>query len=143
MDTIKIRDIEVAYNRIKPYILNTPLIVNENINKLTKANVFFKLENLQWTGSFKLRGAMHKISLLSSEDRQKGVVAYSSGNHGQAVSYICKILGISSIIVMPRDAPKIKINKTTKDNLIFILIYSLNLIPHPFLTLELIAKSTT
>tara|TARA_Y100000996_G_scaffold288312_1_gene227780 strand:- start:293 stop:1273 length:981 start_codon:yes stop_codon:yes gene_type:complete len=114
MDTIKIRDIEVAYNRIKPYILNTPLIVNENINKLTKANVFFKLENLQYTGSFKLRGACNKILQLSENQKSRGLVAYSSGNHAQAVAYASNLFDIDCKIVMPDNAPKIKIENTKK-----------------------------
>ncbi len=106
--------IEEAYKRIKKQILNTPLITNENINQLTKSNVFFKLENFQWTGSFKLRGAINKISLLSSMDKKKGIVAYSSGNHAQAVAYASKIYHINSLIIMPNNAPSIKINNTKK-----------------------------
>jgi len=107
-------EIEQAYKKIKSQILKTPLVTNQDINKLTKANVFFKLENLQWTGSFKLRGAMHKISLLSTEDKQKGVVAYSSGNHAQAVAYASSKYGINSIIIMPKNAPDNKIKNTKK-----------------------------
>ena len=104
--------IEKAYERIKGKILKTPLIFNEYISRLTNAEVFFKLENLQWTGSFKLRGAMNKISLLSSSEKKNGVVAYSSGNHAQAVAYASQLHNINSTIIMPSNAPQIKINNT-------------------------------
>jgi len=105
-------DIDKAYKRIQPLILKTPLISNEAINFRTKANVFFKLENLQWTGSFKLRGAINKISQLSSEEKKNGVVSFSSGNHAQAVAYASKLFNINATIVMPKNAPLIKINNT-------------------------------
>ena len=105
-------DIDKAYKRIQPLILKTPLISNEAINFRTKANVFFKLENLQWTGSFKLRGASNKISQLSSEEKKNGVVSFSSGNHAQAVAYASKIFNINATVVMPNNAPLIKINNT-------------------------------
>ena len=104
--------INIAHKRIRNNILKTPLIINEDINKLTKAKVFFKLENLQWTGSFKLRGAMNKIIQLNPYQKKKGIVAYSSGNHAQAVAYASKINKINSTIIMPKNAPLIKINNT-------------------------------
>ena len=112
MGTFSSKNINKAYDRIKHLILKTPLITNETINKKLNAKIFFKLENLQWTGSFKLRGAIHKISLLKEDEKNRGVVAFSSGNHAQAVSYASKIFGISATIVMPKDAPEIKINNT-------------------------------
>ena len=107
-------NIDDAYNRIKDLVLKTPLISNENINNLTGAKVFFKFENLQWTGSFKLRGASNKISLLNKEQKNIGVVAFSSGNHAQAVSYASRLNNISATIVMPANAPFIKKNNTKK-----------------------------
>ena len=107
-------NIDDAYKRIKDLVLKTPLISNENINKLTGAKVFFKFENLQWTGSFKLRGASNKISLLNKEQKKIGVVAFSSGNHAQAVSYASRLNNINSTIVMPANAPFIKKNNTKK-----------------------------
>lgn len=106
--------IDEAYKRIHSQILRTPLVVSENINNLINANVYFKLENLQWTGSFKLRGAINKISQLSSDQKKNGVVAFSSGNHAQAVAYASKINQISAIIIMPKNAPLTKINNTKK-----------------------------
>ena len=87
MDLLTIADIDKAHERIKPFITKTPLVTNETINSLVNAKVFFKLENLQQTGSFKIRGATHKISTLSDKQKEKGVVAYSSGNHAQAVAF--------------------------------------------------------
>ena len=81
------KDIENAYKKIKDSIVKTPLVTNDYINNLLNSQVYFKLENLQNTGSFKLRGATHKISTLSKNKINNGVVAYSSGNHAQAVAY--------------------------------------------------------
>ena len=106
--------IDEAYQRIQPFIVKTPLIYSEYLNNITKAKVFFKLENLQRTGSFKLRGATNKIIQLTLEEKNRGVVAYSSGNHAQAVAYASKLLGINAKIVMPKNAPMIKINNTKK-----------------------------
>ena len=106
--------IDKAYERISSRVLRTPLITNDYINNLLQAKVYFKLENLQWTGSFKLRGATNKISQLSVDQKKKGVVAYSSGNHAQAVAYVSKINGINAKIIMPENAPKIKISNTKK-----------------------------
>ena len=81
MDALTPQEIDKAYERIFSLIIKTPLISNETINKKVNANVYFKLENLQRTGSFKIRGASNKISQLSNEEKSRGVVAYSSGNH--------------------------------------------------------------
>ena len=107
-------DIDKAYKRINDQVLRTPLVTSEYINNLLSAQVYFKLENLQWTGSFKLRGAINKIMQINLDQRKKGVVAYSSGNHAQAVAYASHLNGISSIIIMPKNAPLIKINNTKK-----------------------------
>jgi len=112
MTLISISDIDKAHSKIEQRITRTPLITNESINSLTNAKVYFKLENLQQTGSFKIRGASHKISLLSEEQKDKGVVAYSSGNHGQAVACASSDHHINATIVMPKNAPKIKLENT-------------------------------
>ena len=114
MNNFNISQIDEAYQRIQPFIVKTPLIYSEYLNNITKAKVFFKLENLQRTGSFKLRGATNKIIQLTLEEKNRGVVAYSSGNHAQAVAYASKLLGINAKIVMPKNAPMIKINNTKK-----------------------------
>ena len=110
--TISFKDIEIAYKKIKDFITKTPLVSNDYINNLLDAEVYFKLENLQNTGSFKLRGATHKILTLSSDIIDNGVVAYSSGNHAQAVAYAALQKNISAKIIMPKNAPKIKIENT-------------------------------
>ena len=114
MDALTPQEIDKAHERIFSLIIKTPLISNETINKKTNANVYFKLENLQWTGSFKLRGASNKISQLSNEEKSRGIVSYSSGNHAQAVAYASELFGIQATIVMPKNAPSIKIENTKK-----------------------------
>ena len=107
-------NIQKAYEIIKQAVDKTPLITNDYINNLLDAKVYFKLENLQKTGSFKLRGATNKISQLSKENKLRGLVAYSSGNHAQAVAYASLRENISAKIIMPNNAPKIKIENTKK-----------------------------
>ena len=107
-------NIDQAYELINTYIIKTPLVSNDYINQITGGNIFFKLENLQITGSFKIRGASHKITKLTESTIKNGVVAYSSGNHAQAVAYASQQNNISAKIVMPSTAPKIKINNTKK-----------------------------
>ena len=114
MDVLTAAKIDKAHERIQSLIIKTPLISNEIINKKVNANVYFKLENLQRTGSFKIRGASNKISQLSNEEKSRGVVAYSSGNHAQAVAYVSNIFNVKSTIVIPRNAPSIKIENTKK-----------------------------
>ena len=114
MDALTPQEIDKAHERIFSLIIKTPLISSETINKKTNANVYFKLENLQWTGSFKLRGASNKISQLSNEEKSRGIVSYSSGNHAQAVAYASKLFGVQATIVMPKNAPSIKIKNTKK-----------------------------
>ena len=103
------KNIDVAYSAIKNQIIQTPLISSDYINTQLNSKIFFKLENLQNTGSFKFRGASYKISKLSDENKKNGVVAYSSGNHAQAVAYASLQQNINCKIIMPKNAPKIKI----------------------------------
>jgi threonine dehydratase len=95
------KEIEAAQGRIQKVILRTPTIYSETLSKLTDREVFLKLENLQKTGSFKIRGAYNKLSRLSPSMRKKGVVAASAGNHAQGVALASSLLGIHSTIVMP------------------------------------------
>ena len=108
------KNIDAAYSQIKNQIIQTPLISNDYINKKLSSKIFFKLENLQNTGSFKFRGASYKISQLTNEQKNNGVVAYSSGNHAQAVAYASLQKNITCKIIMPKNAPKIKIENTKK-----------------------------
>jgi threonine dehydratase len=94
-------EIEVAHQKIQKIVLRTPVIYSDTFSKLTGKEVFLKLENLQKTGSFKIRGAYYKLSQLSPSMKKKGVVAASAGNHAQGVALASSILGIHSTIVMP------------------------------------------
>ena len=110
--SIIFKNIESAYDNIKDSIIKTPFVSNDFINNLLDAEVYFKLENLQKTGSFKLRGATNKIAILLNNSINNGVVAYSSGNHAQAVAYAAMIKNIKAKIIMPKHAPRIKIENT-------------------------------
>ncbi len=105
-------DIAAAHERIKPYAKRTPVLTSSTIDTLTGAKVFFKCENFQRMGAFKFRGAYNALSQLSQEQKRKGVVAFSSGNHAQAVALSGKLLGVPATIVMPTDAPKVKLEAT-------------------------------
>ena len=94
-------EIEIAQNKIQKAILRTPTIYSDTLSELTDKEVFLKLENLQKTGSFKIRGAYYKLSQLTPSMRKRGVVAASAGNHAQGVAWASSILGIHSTIVMP------------------------------------------
>jgi threonine dehydratase len=112
MDVPTIEDVRVARDRIKGVIVRTPLLRNDRLDEATSARVFVKAENLQRGGAFKMRGATNAIAALDPEVRKRGVLAYSSGNHAIAVATASKLFGISAVIVMPSDAPNIKIETT-------------------------------
>lgn len=101
--------IEQAHQEISPYIHRTPILSNSYINDLTGAELFFKCENFQKIGAFKMRGAAYAISQLSELQKVKGVITHSSGNHAQAVALAAKKLGIKATIVMPDTAPQVKV----------------------------------
>jgi len=103
-------DIAAAHQRIKPHAVRTPVLSSAAIDAATGAKVFFKCENLQNMGAFKFRGAYNALSQLA--DKSKGVIAFSSGNHAQAVALAGRMLGIKTVIVMPADAPKVKLEGT-------------------------------
>jgi threonine dehydratase len=105
-------DVEAAAAALAPYNVETPLIENADLNALLGARVFLKLETLQRTGSFKFRGACNRISRIPPEDRARGVVAFSSGNHAQGVAAAAALFSIPALIVMPKDAPKAKLEGT-------------------------------
>ena len=100
----------LAANRIASYIRETPLDYSPYFSELTGANVYLKLENLQHTGSFKLRGAFNKLLSLSEEDREAGGVAASSGNHGAAIAYAMKKLGVAGTIFVPEQTSPTKVD---------------------------------
>lgn len=102
------QDILDAYNRVKPFVHMTPVLTSSAINELAGANLFFKCENFQKIGAFKMRGAVNAIQNLSEIQKEKGVVTHSSGNFGQAVALASKKLGIKAYVVMPENAPSVK-----------------------------------
>lgn len=103
---------EEASERVKEVILPTNLIYSEYYSAETGAKVYFKPENMQYTGAYKVRGAYYKISTLSDEEREKGLITASAGNHAQGVAYAAKLFGVKAVIVMPTTTPLIKVNRT-------------------------------
>lgn len=109
---IKLHNIIQAHRLVKPHIRQTPLAYSEGLSELAGAKVWLKLECRQPTGSFKVRGALHKLMSLSSEQRIKGIVTASAGNHGLGVAYAAKILGLSQVtIFVPKTTPTAKVAK--------------------------------
>jgi threonine dehydratase len=104
-------DVEEARERIKEQIYLSPLPYSETVSRMTGNRVFFKLENLQMTGSFKERGALNRLLTLSTEERNRGVIAASAGNHGMALAFHSHRLDIAATIVMPVFAPLIKVSR--------------------------------
>jgi len=102
--------IEAAANRIAPYIHNTPIITCKSINELHGLDLYFKCENFQKIGAFKIRGGMNASLQLTKEQLEKGVATHSSGNHAQALAFASKMLGIKAYIVMPESSPQVKVN---------------------------------
>ncbi|MBF2025731.1 MAG: threo-3-hydroxy-L-aspartate ammonia-lyase [Oscillatoriales cyanobacterium C42_A2020_001] len=101
-------DTEAAAKRLVHQAHHTPVMTSTQVNQQVKSQVFFKCENFQRTGSFKFRGAYNALSQLSTEQRQQGVLTYSSGNHAQAIALSSQLLGIPATIIMPADAPAVK-----------------------------------
>ena len=103
-------DIQAAARRLQGAVLQTPCVESRTLSQITGAQVYLKFENLQFTASFKERGALNKLLLLSDAERTRGVIAMSAGNHAQGVAYHAQRLGLRAVIVMPRfedpqDAP--------------------------------------
>ncbi|MBI3579466.1 MAG: threonine/serine dehydratase, partial [Ignavibacteriales bacterium] len=109
---VTFQDIEQAYRTVQQVVHKTPLLNSQTFNAHCGNEVFLKAENFQRVGSFKIRGAYNKISSLNSEERSRGVVAHSSGNHAQGVALAAKLLGVKAAIVMPKNAPSIKVAAT-------------------------------
>ena len=105
-------DIASAHQRIKGVARRTPVLTSTTADALVGAELFFKCENLQRMGAFKFRGAYNALSQLGPEERKRGVLAFSSGNHAQAVALAGKLLGIRTLIVMPENAPRVKLAAT-------------------------------
>jgi len=109
---ITLKDIKEAYEILAPVVKHTPLEHSKTFSHLTKANVYLKEENLQTTGSFKIRGAYNKIAHLTAEQRRRGVVCASAGNHAQGVALASTLMGVKSIVFMPVYTPPSKIIAT-------------------------------
>jgi threonine dehydratase len=111
-DAVTFDDVARAHERIRAQAHRTPVLTSASVNARTGASVFFKAENLQRMGAFKFRGAYNALSQLPPEEKRRGVVAFSSGNHAQAVALAGRLLGIPAVIVMPADAPSVKLEAT-------------------------------
>ncbi len=105
-------DVGAARARIAPHVHRTPVLTSRSLDERTGARLFFKCESFQRVGAFKARGAFSRLTLLGPEERRRGVVAFSSGNHAQAVALAARTLGVSATIVMPHDAPALKLAAT-------------------------------
>jgi threonine dehydratase len=105
-------DVDEAARRLAGVVLHTPLLTSAALDAVTGGRIFLKAETLQRTGSFKFRGAYNKLASIPPEHRSGGVVAFSSGNHAQGVAAAARLLGMRCVIVMPRDAPRAKRERT-------------------------------
>ena len=103
-------DIEKVHEKIKPFIHYTPVLTNSSINEMAGAELFFKCENFQKIGAFKIRGGMNASLSLTPEQLAKGLATHSSGNHAQAIAFAAKTLGTKAYIVMPSNSPLVKVN---------------------------------
>ena len=111
---VTLEQIKLAQRRLRGIAVHTPLVQYFPLapEKAMEAQLWLKPESLQPIGSFKLRGAYNKIASLPEHERQRGVISYSSGNHAQGVAYAARALGVKAVIVMPRNAPKLKVDST-------------------------------
>ncbi|MHA6820593.1 threo-3-hydroxy-L-aspartate ammonia-lyase [Ralstonia pseudosolanacearum] len=105
-------DVVAAHARLQGQAHRTPVLTSTTANALTGAELFFKCENFQRTGAFKFRGAYNALSQFTPEQRKAGVITFSSGNHAQAIALSARLLGMRAVIVMPKDAPAIKVEAT-------------------------------
>ena len=112
MNAIGIEEIRAAAARLKGRIHQTPVMTGRSFDERCGHSVFFKCENLQRAGAFKIRGALNKLLTLTDEERRRGVVGFSSGNHAQGVALAARLTGASAIILMPTDAPALKVAAT-------------------------------
>ena len=102
--------IKAAHKRIKPFIHKTPVLTSKTLNNISEAQIFFKCENFQNIGAFKIRGGMNAVLSLPEEKRKKGIATHSSGNHAQAIAYAAREVGTRALIVMPDNSPKVKVD---------------------------------
>ncbi len=109
---LNLQDIEKAAARLQGHVLDTPCVASQTLSQLTGCQLYLKFENLQYTASFKERGACNKLAQLNAAERARGVVAMSAGNHAQGVAYHAQRLGLRAVIVMPRFTPGVKVERT-------------------------------
>lgn len=109
---LSLADVEVAATRLAGHVSQTPLLLSETLSRISGAEIWLKFENLQFTGSFKQRGALNTLLSLSDDERRRGVIAVSAGNHAQGVAYHAAKLGVHATIVMPLGTPTIKAART-------------------------------
>ena len=112
MQMLTLDKFEEASEKVKEVTLETKLVYSEYLSGQSGNKVYLKPENLQYTGAYKVRGAYYKISTLSDEERKKGLITASAGNHAQGVAYAAKCYGVKAVIVMPTTTPLIKVNRT-------------------------------
>ena len=112
MKELSLDKFEEAYEVVKEVASETKLVYSDHFSTQTGNKVYLKPENMQLTGAYKLRGAYYKISTLSEEEREKGLITASAGNHAQGVAYAAKCYGVKAVIVMPTTTPLIKVNRT-------------------------------
>ena len=112
LNMITLQDIQDAATRLQGQVLDTPCVESRTLSEIVGAQVFLKFENLQFTASFKERGACNKLAQLTAEERARGVIAMSAGNHAQGVAYHAQRLGIRAVIVMPSFTPGVKVERT-------------------------------
>src|SRR3989454_6729206 len=112
MSSVSFDDVAAAHERIRAQAKRTPVLSSSTVDALTGARVFFKCENFQRMGAFKFRGAYNALAQLSPEEKRRGAIAFSSGNHAQAVALAGKILDVKTLIVMPANAPQVKLDAT-------------------------------
>ena len=112
MEELTLEKFEEASEIVKEVTLETKLIYSEYFSAQTGNKVYFKPENMQYTGAYKVRGAYYKISTLTEEEKAKGLITASAGNHAQGVAYAAKLSGVKATVVMPTTTPLIKVNRT-------------------------------
>ena len=109
---VVLADIEAAAQRLDGHAFKTPVLTSDTIDAKTGGSLFFKCENFQRAGAFKFRGAFNALSRLSDDERRRGVLTFSSGNHAQAIALSGRLLSVPTVVVMPSDAPEVKVRAT-------------------------------
>ena len=111
-DSVTLDDVRRAAERLAGQVENTPCLHSRTLSQITGAEVYLKFENLQFTASFKERGALNRLLALTEDERRRGVIAVSAGNHAQGVAYHAQRMGVPAVIVMPRFTPTVKVERT-------------------------------